>query len=138
MWARRPTLINYYAFFSSSISFLRSLIAWTKIGISFPGEASNLSGLFFKTNCKWSSTPCFCWTSSSSCAINPTSLMSFFLPSLVSHTNLTGLKSLMKSRPMFASSTSFLSLASDREVIDVTLHLKVAIALKFCLVFLIY
>ena len=54
--------------------------------------------------------------------------MSFLAPSLVSHTNLTGLKSLIKSKPMFASSTSFLSLASDRAVIDVTLHLKVATA----------
>ena len=49
--------------------------------------------------------------------------------SLLCHLNLTGLTLSMKSRPTGRSTTSVLSLASDKELIDVWLQRKLEIAL---------
>ena len=50
-------------------------------------------------------------------------------PSLLFQSNLTGFRSLMKALAFEIGSMLALSLASDKDVIEVTLHLKVAIEL---------
>jgi hypothetical protein len=50
-------------------------------------------------------------------------------PSLLFQSNLTGFKSLMKAHAFEIGSMLALSLASDKDVIEVTLHLKAEIEL---------
>ena len=52
---------------------------------------------------------------------------SFTLPSLVAHLNLTGLNVFKKLSPVGRSTISVLSLLSDKELIEVSLHLRLEI-----------